>query len=272
MNRGLFLLFRLSFRRVRMLLAAVGFLLAAVQALRVLIAASVHSAGQFEEITALLPPAIRTILGPALASVMSFNGIVCGVYFDTGYIIALLALTIAVATMPASEIETGFADLILARPLPRHWLVTRTIALVVISIVLMLLMITAGTWVGLVLFAPPDVAWPSARETGALALYLGMLLLCWSGIALALGAGCRRGVASTITSLLAFAALLLDWAQRLKPALERIGWLSPFHYFNPYEMVAGKTLPWEDLVVLWAVAMTGFVVAYFVVSQRDISR
>ena len=147
--RGPFLLFRLSLKRVRLLLCATGLLLAAVQVLRVRIAASVHNAGQFDLVAALLPSSVRAILGPSLSSIMTFNGIVCGVYFDTGYIIALLALVIALATLPASEIETGFADLILARPLPRHWLITRTIALVLLSILLMLLMIMAGTWAGL---------------------------------------------------------------------------------------------------------------------------
>jgi hypothetical protein len=152
---GALLLFRLSLKRVRMLLCATGLLLAAVQVLRVHIAAQVHNAGQFDQLAALLPPSVRTILGPSLASIMTFNGIVCGVYFDTGYIIALVALAIALATLPASEIETGFADLILARPMPRHWLITRTIALVLFSILLMLLMIMAGTWAGLALCAPP---------------------------------------------------------------------------------------------------------------------
>ena len=89
-----------------------------------------HDTGQFDQLSALLSQAVRDILGPSLSSIMSFNGIVLAVYFDTGFIIALLALVIALATLPASEIETGFADLILARPLPRHWLITRTIALV----------------------------------------------------------------------------------------------------------------------------------------------
>ena len=82
--RGPFLLFRLSLKRVRLLLCATGLLLAAVQVLRVRIAASVHNAGQFDLVTALLPPSVRAILGPSLASIMTFNGIVCGVYFDTG--------------------------------------------------------------------------------------------------------------------------------------------------------------------------------------------
>jgi ABC-type transport system involved in multi-copper enzyme maturation permease subunit len=270
--RGALLLFRLSLKRVRTLLWATGLLLAAVQALRVHIAAEVHNAGQFEQITALLPSSVRDVVGPSLGSIMTFNGIVCGVYFDAGYIIGLLALAIALATLPASEIETGFADLILARPMPRHWLITRTIALVLFSILLMLLMIMAGTWAGLELFAPPDAPWPTARQTASLALSLGLLVVCWSAIAMAFGAACRRGVASATTALLAFAALLLDWAHRLWPALACIAWLSPFSYFNPYELIEGSPLRLENLLVLWAIAMTGFSAAYFIISQRDISR
>ena len=106
----------------------------------------------------------------------------------------------------------------------------------------MLLMIMAGTWAGLALFAPPDAPWPTARQTAPLALTLGMLVASWSGIAMALGAAYRRGAASGTTALLAFAALLLDWAHRLWPPLDRIAWLSPFFYFNPYELVAGGPL------------------------------
>lgn len=269
---GAILLFRLSLKRVWPLLGATGLLLAAIQAFRVLIAASVHNAGQFDQISALLPPFVRDLFGPSLASIMTFNGIVCGVYFDTGFIVALLALAIALATLPASEMETGFTDLILARPMPRHWLITRTIALVWFSIVLMLLMIMAGTWAGLAMFAPPEVPWPSARQTATLALSLGMLVVSWSGVAMAFGAACRRGVASGATSLLAFAALLLDWAHRLWPSLDRVAWVSPFYYFQPYELVAGDPLRPENLLVLWAMAMSGYVVAYLVISLRDISR
>jgi DNA-binding response OmpR family regulator len=78
-------------------------------------------------------------------------------------------------------------------------------------------------------------------------------------------------LASATTSLLAFGALLLDWAHRLWPALDRIAWLSPFYYFDPYELVAGSPLCLENLLVLWVMAMTGFTLAYLLISQRDIS-
>ena len=34
----------------------------------------------------------------------------------------------------------------------------------------------------------------------------------------------------------------------------------------------GSPLPVENLLVLWAIAMTGFTLAYLIISQRDISR
>ena len=56
------------------------------------------------------------------------------------------------------------------------------------------------------------------------------------------------------------------------PPLDRIAWLSPFYYFNPYELVGGGPLQVENLLVLGAIATTGYTVAYLVISQRDISR
>jgi len=267
---GPILLLSLSLKRARTLLVATGLLLAAFQVLLVLIASSIHPS-KFEDLAALLPPFVRALLGPAVASVMSFGGIVCLGYFDLAIVAALLALIIALATLPASEVETGFADLILARPLRRHWIITRTIALVLISTLMMVALMMAGTWVGLAMLAPDDAQWPSPMMIGSLALNLGMLMLCWSSVALALAAACRRSVASATTGLLALAALLLDLTARLWPAAQPFAWLSPFRYFIPFDLVMGTALPVENILVLWAIAMSGFTVAYLLFSQRDIS-
>src|SRR6266576_3816835 len=175
---GPLLLLSLSLKRARTLLIATGLLLAAFQVLLVLIASSIHP-GKFEDLASLLPPFVRALLGPAVASVMSFSGIVCLGYFDLAIVIALLALTIALATVPASEVETGFADLILARPLRRHWIITRTIALVLLAILIMLTLMMAGTWAGLATLAPENARWPSPLMIASLTLNLGLLMLCW---------------------------------------------------------------------------------------------
>ena len=154
---SLLLLLALSLKRARILLMAMGFLLVALQLLLVLIAGSIERAGEFEQLASLLPPFVRALLGPSLVSVMSFSGLACLGFFDLGVVIALLALTIALATVHASDVETGFADLILARPLQRHWLITRTIALVLVAILMMMTLMVAGTWAGLAMLAPENV-------------------------------------------------------------------------------------------------------------------
>lgn len=268
---SLLLLLALSLKRARILLMAMGFLLVALQLLLVLIAGSIERAGEFEQLASLLPPFVRALLGPSLVSVMSFSGLACLGFFDLGVVIALLALTIALATVHASDVETGFADLILARPLQRHWLITRTIALVLVAILMMMTLMVAGTWAGLAMLAPENVTRPSPRMLASLALNLGLLMLCWGGVAMAFGAACRRTVASAITGLLALAALLLDLTGRLWPPADRFAWLSPFRYFIPFDIVMGTVLPIENMIVLWAIAMTGFTLAYLLFSQRDIS-
>lgn len=265
-----FLLLSLSLKRARTLLIATGLLLAAFQVLMVVIASSINPT-KFDDISALLPPFVRAILGPSLTSVMSFGGIVSLGYFELAVVIALLALIIALATVPASEIETGFADLILARPLPRHWIITRTIALVLFAITTMLAAMMAGTWAGLALYARPDAEWPSFAMIGLLALNLGLLLLCWGGVAMALGAAFRRSVAGATTGLLALAAFILDYAGRLWAPADQLAWLSPFRYFIPFDLVMGSPLPAENILVLLAIALTGFTLAYLLFTQRDIS-
>jgi ABC-2 type transport system permease protein len=269
--RVLLLLLGLSLKRARTLLISMALLLTFFQVLLVLIAQGIERSGQFEQLATLLPPFVRALLGPAMASVMSFGGIVCLGYFDLGIVIALVALTIALATVPASEVETGFADLILARPLRRHWLITRTIILTCLGIAMMLGVMMAGTWAGLSMFAPANAAWPSARTVLSLATDLGLLLLCWAGVAMAFASICRRSVASAVTGILALVSLLLDLTGRLWPPTEKVAWLSPFRYFIPFDLVMGTELPVENAIVLWAISMTGFTLAYFFFSQRDVA-
>ena len=88
---------------------------------------------------------------------------------------------------------------------------------------------------------------------------------------MAFGASCRRSVAGGLTGLLALASLLLDLTGRLWPPAERVAWLSPFRYFIPFDLVMGTELPVVNMLVLWAIAMTGFILSYLFFSQRDIS-
>lgn len=270
--KGPALLLTHSLKRVRTLVLAVGLLLAVFQVILIVIARSIQSSGGFAQLAAMIPPFAREMMGPALASFMSFAGNVCLGYFHPVVMSSLVALSIALATTPALEVETGFIDLILARPLARHWIITRTVVVVVLATAVLLALMVLGTWLGLQTLAPHGVVWPSASMIAALVKNLGFLMLSWSGVAMAIGAGARRrGVAGAIAGLLALATFLLDYAGRLWSPAEKIAWISPFRYYTPFDLVMGNALPVKNLIVLAGIAVAGFAAAYVVFARRDIA-
>jgi ABC-2 type transport system permease protein len=239
----------------------------------VAVAGSIQASGGFETLSALLPPFVRELMGPAFVSFMSFAGIVCAGYFHVVVLAALVGLIIALALIPVSEIESGFVDLILSRPIARHWIMTRTIATVIVSIVILLALMMTGTWAGLELLAPRGVTWPSTKLILSLAINLGALLLCWGGVAMAIGsASRRRSVAAALSGLLALVAFLLDYVGRLWHPAESVAWLSPFRYYTPFDLVMGNALPWQNLAVPGGIAVAGFAAAYVLFARRDIAR
>jgi len=99
-----------------------------------------------------------------------------------------------------------------------------------------------------------------------------LLMLCWGGVAMAIGAAARRrSVAGAIAGLLALTTFLLDYVARAWQPAESIAWLSPFRYFSPFELLIGKSLPTKNVLVLVGIAFVSFAMAYVFFSRRDIS-
>lgn len=260
-----------SIKRFRNLVLIMALLLAGFQMILIQVAKSIQVSGGFEQLSAMLPGFARELMGPAMAGIMSFAGIVCLGYFHLSVMGSLVGISIALATVPTSEIEIGFIDLILARPLARHWIITRTILLCILASVTILALMMAGTRLGLLLMAPPNAAWPTPRLIVSLAANLGMLMLAWSGVGMAIGsASRRRGVASAFAGFLALATFLLDYVGRLWQPAEKAAWLSPFRYYNPFDLVMGNPLPTKNLLVLGGIWAAGSIVAYIVFLRRDI--
>ncbi len=248
-------------------------LLAGFQVVLILEANSIQTSNSFAKMGDLIPSFARDIFGPSFTMFLSFKGIVSLGYFHPVVMGALVAVSVTLATIPVMEIETGFIDLVLARCVARHWIVTRTILVALISIAWLLAMMALGTWIGLSNFAEKDAGWPSAGLVGSLAINLGLLMLCWASIAMAIACACRRrGSAGAIAGLLALTAYLTDYIGRAWKPAESVAWLSPFRYYTPFELVTGSALPAKSLYVLGGIAAAGFAVAYLLYSRRDISK
>lgn len=259
-------------RRVRKLLLSAGTLLAGFQIVLILQANSIQSSNSFAKIADLVPSFARDLMGPAFVTFLSFKGIVCLGYFHPVVMGALITVVVTIATIPVMEIETGFIDLVLARAVGRHWIITRSTVVALISTVYLLAMLALGTWIGLNSFAVRNGAWPSVRLVGSLAVNLGFLMLCWASIAMAIGCVCkRRGSAGAIAGVLALTAYLTDYIGRAWKPAESVAWLSPFRYYTPFELVMDSPLPTKSLYVLGGIAVTAFFLAYLFYSRRDIS-
>jgi ABC-2 type transport system permease protein len=249
-----------SIKRVRALVLAMGLLLAGFQILIVLVGSEIQTSGSFNQFANLVPPFVRQMFGQMLDVFLSFKGIVALGYFHLAIMGGLIGLVIALATVPSSEIETGFMDLLLSRPLARYWIITRALA-----------MIMLGTWTGLMIFGPADAEWPTIGLILSLALNLGILLLCWGGVALAVASVARRrGAAGAIAGMLALTTFLLDYIGRAWEPAETVAWISPFRYYSPLDLVRGAYIPGHHVFVLLGIALTGIVVAYIAFSRRDI--
>jgi ABC-2 type transport system permease protein len=264
-------LLRHSLKRVRTLVLVMGILLSAFQVVLILVARSIKRSNAFDQVTSLIPDFMRNLMGPSLVGLMSFSGIVCVGYFHIAVMGSLVGLTIALGTEPASEVETQFMDLILSRPLARHWVITRSVVLLLICTVFVLLMMMLGTWSGLYFLAPSEAEWPRSGLIWSLALNLGVLMMCWGGIALAAASRARRRtVAGSVVGVLALTTFLLDYVARAWQPAESIAWLSQFRYYNPLDLVMGTQIPAHNLWVLAGVAACGFAISYFLFSRRDI--
>jgi ABC-2 type transport system permease protein len=268
----LFALIAQLLRRARKFLLATGVLLAGFQVVLILQANSIQASNTFAQMGQMIPSFARDVMGSSFIGFLTFKGIVCLGYFHPVVMGALVSVSVVLATVPVMEIETGFIDLVLARPVARYWIVTRSILVAVISTVYLLAMIAFGTWIGLHGFAAKNADRSWVGLIASLALNLGFLMLCWSAIAMAIGCACRRrGTAGAIAGLLAFTAYLTDYIGRAWKPAESVAWLSPFRYYTPFDLVMGSPLSAKSLCVLGGTAVAAYALACVLYLRRDIS-
>jgi hypothetical protein len=202
---------------------------------------------------------------------MSFSGIMALGYYHVAIVAVLVGLVVAAATEPAAEIEAGFADLILAQPVPRVAVMARSVVVVLVCPAIVIAAMTGGTFIGLWLARPGAAGLPSAGLVWKLAAGLWSVLACWGGVSLAVGAvSKRRAVAAGVAGGAAAALMLVDYLSRVWQPLRGPARLSPFHYYNPLDLVLGKPLPAADIGILLGTCAVAVTVACLLFRRRDI--
>lgn len=177
-----------SLRRLTPIIAGLAAVLCAFEYALVAVAASYERAGSFGQLGAFVPGFAQGHIGMALTS---FSAMTTSGYFEPLVVLIVAQFTIHVAAEPAAEIEAGLVDLVLARPQPRHRLVSRTLLVMVVCTLTLLLTMVAATAAGLMTLAPPGARWPTARAL--LWISVNLALVAWFfGAATLAAAGCAR--------------------------------------------------------------------------------
>lgn len=264
-------LVRHSLARLRTSLLVMAASLATFQVLLALAAAELRRAGTFEQLAGLIPAFVRELFGTALISMMSFSGIMALGYYHVAIVAVLVGLVVAVATEPAAEVETGFADLVLSRAVSRTAVIARTVVLLVVCPAFEIGAMVIGTFIGLSWAVPAGAARPASSLVWSLGFSLWSLLVCWCGVSLAISSVARRrAVAGSTAGSLAAALMLVDYLSRVWKPLRGIARLSPFHYYNPLDLVMGRPLPIADIGILLGTAAAAITVAYVLFNRRDV--
>jgi len=252
-------------------LVAVVLVIAALQVVLVLQASAQQEAQTFGRLAEMMPAFLRRTLGDLTLVVMSFQGAVSAGYFHPVIVLLITYLGIYFGSEPAHDVEAGFVDLVLSRPLGRHWLITRSLALVIIGTFGAPAAMAVMMWVALRLFAPADAAGPAAATVIKMAVNLGAVATLMGTISLLVASRARRrGTAISVAGVTVVFFYLITFLEPTWAPAQTVGWVSPFHYYHPVNILAGRTAPWRDLLVLGATGTTITLVAYWQFNRRDL--
>lgn len=260
-----------SFSRIVGLFAGLATVLAGLQVLIVLVATSQEQARSFDLIMRLAPAFVQRQFGSTLPTFLSFGGLVTFGYFHPVVVLMIAMFAAFVASELAADVEGGQVDLLLARPLARHWLVSRSLALVVICPVASVLVMMCSTWLALSAFAPDGARWPTVASTAAMAAHLVAIAWCFGTLGLAFSAIVRRRMsAAGPAAILAVSLYLVDLLAGSWQPIRVAGVISPFHYYQGAEVLAGTADSARDLLVLGSMSLALASLAYWRFNARDV--
>jgi len=266
-----FALLQRSMQRTAGLLLGLATLLCGFQLLLVLVAATQEEAQSFDLITRLAPAFVQRQFGSTLPAFLSFGGLVTFGYFHPVVVLTVALFAAFVATELAADVEGGQVDLLLARPVSRYRLVTRSLMLVRVSPVILVSLMVIASRLALGGLAPEGAQWPNGTSIMLMAAHLVGIAWCFGLLALAVAATVKRRVSAMgPAAILAVSLYLLDLLAGAWPPIAPAAVISPFHYYQGASVLAGTADSVRDFLVLGSMSVTFAVVAYWRFSVRDV--
>ena len=260
-----------SLARSRFVLLGGGLLICALQIVIVGQAAEVQRTNAFASVANLMPAFLQRGLGNKAMLLATFKGTVAFGYFHPVICLLVTAIAMFITTEPAHEVESGLVDLELARAVPRHRLLTRSLALALGAVLVILLVMASGTLIGIRMFDAGAMDLPPARMRFELLANLFALATCFSALGLLVAAMSRRwATAFTAVALASVVGYVVDFLALGWTPAKTIAWLSPFHYYPALSIIAGDAETGRNVSILFALSAAMAAAAYRQFPRRDL--
>jgi ABC-type transport system involved in multi-copper enzyme maturation permease subunit len=264
-------LLRRSAYQMRYALSATLLLLGAVQVLIVGQAAEIQRANSFASMANLLPGFMQRGLGSRALVLASFKGTVAFGYFHPVVCMTVAVLAMYAATEIAHEVEAGLVDLELARAVPRHRLVTRSLLLGHLFAAIVLIAMAAGTAIGLRTFDAAQFDAPSLALRGRLLFNQFAVVSCFVGFALLVASRARRWASAfTAAALTAVVMYNVDFIAIGWRPMQTVAWLSPYHYFPALSVITAEVSTARNATILFSASALMSAAAYWSFARRDL--
>ena len=252
-------------------LLGAAIVIAGFELLLVAQAVSIESSSAFDRMAEFVPGFLQRGLGQQALLLATFKGTIAFGYFHPVVILFVTILAVYFATEPAHDVESRRVDLILARSVPRHWLITRSLVTSASAVVVFVTLMAACTWIGLQLFASRLASWPEPGTIATLIVHLASVACCCGALGLAIAAGARRWtIAFSLAALTTIVLYFLDFLAIAWPRARAISWISPFDYFPAIPILGGTAPRWSNLIVLWTATIVLAAIAYWRFERRDL--
>ena len=262
-------LVRRSFARHRALIVALAALLSAFQVLDIVVAYNLQKNAAYSQFAEMVPAFIQEAMGGALVG--TFLGAVAVGFVHPLVMLSLSCAAIYLASEPAGEVEAGLVDLVVARPVPRYLIVSRSVVVYVTGTLAVVAAMFA-TSRAVVLWLTPDQAHVVAASRLAW-LALNLLAVVWSigaaALAYASHARERARAAGTMALVAVFLYLLQFGAAAWEP-LRPLARVSPFHYYETMRTLMGHVTPTTHIAGLLGATLVLIGVAYVLYERRDL--
>ena len=260
-----------SASQARYLLLGALTLLCGFQILIVGQAAEIQSNNSFGRMADLLPQFLQRNLGSKAMLLATFKGTVAFGYFHPVVCILMAGLSMYITTEVAHEVESGLVDLELARPMPRHRLLTRSLLLAGGSLLIAAGVMALGTWLGAWLFDAGEMGLPTRTLRAQLLVNLLAVSWCFATFGLLVATLSRRWMtAFTSVMLVVVVTYMIDFLAIGWRPIRTIAWISPFYYYLPLSIIAGDAPIGRDLLVLVAASSVFIGLAYWQFQRRDL--